>query len=83
MRVKIHWRTRLNYALWSLIRSAAMDSVSVSWLGAVTIRSVFCAAILGSAAAGFPGNFGLYGCVTTFTFFLCIVRVNPPRTRTA
>ena len=58
--------------------------MSVSRLGAVTIRSVFCATVLGSAAARFPGKFwSLWLCVTTFTSFLCTFHVNPLRTRTA
>ena len=54
-------------------------------LGAVTIRLIFCATVLRSAAAHFPGKFGLYGYVLQHLQVICvlpasILRVHVPLT---
>ena len=83
---RLNMEDKLNDALWSLMRSAAMDSMLVSQLGAVTIRSMFCTTVLGSAAARLPRKFwSLWLRVTTIRSFSCTVHVNvnPPCTLTA
>ena len=78
-------RTSSNDAPSSLLRSADMASRLLSHLGAIAMRSVYCAAVLESTAPHSPRkSWSLWPRITTFKVFrvLClfIIRVYVPLT---
>ena len=73
-----------NGALQLLIRSAFMNSMSVSQLKAIVIRSVFNAIVLGSAPARFSRKFlSLWLLLQILQAFRVLSVIFPPHTRIA